>query len=105
MSNFLDIDFAIKLNEKKSRRFDLSSAFDIYSRVISLLIHFVKQSQKQVRTTLWTRANFVKTDKSSKGPMSCLKAGQVMTSRIPTPLVMPDNNTLLIGYCVWSGLY
>ena len=23
----------------------------------------------------------------------------------PTPLVMPDNNTLLIGYCVWSGLY
>ena len=37
--------------------------------------------------------------------MSCLKAGQVMTSRIPTPLIIPDNNTLLIGYCVWSGLY
>ena len=32
--------------------------------------------------------------------MSCLKAGQVMTSRIPTPLVMPDNNTLLIGYWI-----
>ena len=31
--------------------------------------------------------------------------GQIfMTSRIPTPLVMPDNNMLLIGYCVWSGL-
>ena len=26
-----------------------------------------------------------------------LKAGQFMTSRIPTPLVMQDNNTLLIG--------
>ena len=24
MSNFLDIDFVIKLNDKKSRRFDLS---------------------------------------------------------------------------------
>ena len=35
--------------------------------------------------------------------MFCLKARQVMTSRIPTPLVMPDNNTLLIGYCVWKN--
>ena len=26
MSNFVDIDFAIKLNDKKSRRFDLSEA-------------------------------------------------------------------------------
>ena len=30
--------------------------------------------------------------------MSCLKAGKVMKGRIPTPLVMPDNNTLSIGY-------
>ena len=74
-----------------------------FSKVrVARAIHFAKQSQKQVRTTCWTRANF---DKSSKGPMSCLKAGQLMTSRIPTPLVMPDNNTLFIGYCVWSGLY
>ena len=26
MSNFVDIDFVIKLNDKKSRRFDLSEA-------------------------------------------------------------------------------
>ena len=26
VSNFVDIDFAIKLNDKKSRRFDLSEA-------------------------------------------------------------------------------
>ena len=52
-------------------------------------------TRKQVRTTCWTRANFVKTDKSSKGPMSWFKAGQFMTSRIPTPLVMPRNDWLL----------
>ena len=60
------------------------------------------QTIAKVRTTCWTRANFVKTDKSSKGPMSCLKAGQFMTSRIPTPLVIPDNNTLLC--LVWIVL-
>ena len=36
--------------------------------------------------------------------MSCLKAGQVMTSRIPMPLVMPDNVVDWLLCLVWIVL-
>ena len=32
MSNFLDIDFAIKPNAKRSRRFDLSRSFQVRAK-------------------------------------------------------------------------
>ena len=66
---------------------------------------FCQTIAKTSANDLLDKGKFCQNGQIFKGADVLPQGRTSLTSRIPTPLVMTDNNTLLIGYCVWSGLY